>query len=295
MSHHSKHLFCFGLGFSALVFARRMMALGWKVSGTIRPDSDKDQGKKERLESEGIVVHNFDRSVPLAEASTVLCDVTHILSSVPPGKEGDCVLQLHATEITACEKLEWVGYLSTTGVYGNRDGGVVFEDDPLSPSSPRSKQRAQAEKEWLALVDAHDIPVHIFRLAGIYGPGRNPLDSLKSGRVKQRIDKPGHIFSRIHVEDIANVLEASVNHPRAGRIYNVCDNAPEEPSKVTTYASQLLGIDPPPLVSFDDAEMSPMAKTFWLDNKRVDNSRIINELGVKLDYPDYQSGLKSLL
>jgi nucleoside-diphosphate-sugar epimerase len=295
MSHHSKHLFCFGLGFSALIFARRMMALGWKVSGTIRPDSDKDQGKRERLESEGIVVHNFDRSLPLAEVSTVLGDVTHILSSIPPGKEGDCVLQLHVAEIAKCKRLEWVGYLSTTGVSGNRDGGVVFEDDPLTPSSPRSEQRAQAEKEWLALVDPHDIPVHIFRLAGIYGPGRSPLDSLKSGKVKQRIDKPGHIFSRIHVEDIANVLEASVRQPRAGRIYNVCDSAPEEPSKVTTYASQLLGIDPPPLVSFDQAEMSPMAKTFWLDNKRVDNSRIITELGVKLDYPDYQSGLKSLL
>ncbi|WP_120498348.1 SDR family oxidoreductase [Kiloniella sp. EL199] len=295
MSHHSKHLFCFGLGFSALIFARRMMSLGWKVSGTIRPDSDKDKGKRERLESEGIVIHNFERSLPLADASTVLGDVTHILSSIPPGKEGDCVLQLHAAEITKSKNLEWIGYLSTTGVYGNRDGGVVFEDDPLDPSSPRSEQRAQAEKEWLALSEASDIPVHIFRLAGIYGPGRNPLVSLKSGKVKQRIDKPGHIFSRIHVEDIANVLEASVNSPRAGRIYNVCDNAPEEPSKVTTYASQLLGIDPPPLVSFDEAEMSPMAQTFWLDNKRVDNSRIVNELGVKLDYPDYQSGLKSLL
>lgn len=295
MSHYSKHLFCFGVGFSALVFARRMKALGWKVSGTIRPDSDKDLGKRKKLEKEGIKVHNFERSLPLADVSTVLGDVTHILSSIPPGKEGDCVLQLHATEIAQCKNLEWVGYLSTTGVYGNRDGGVVFEDDPLHPSSPRSEQRAEAEKEWLALVETHDIPVHIFRLAGIYGPGRSPLDSLKSGRVKQRIDKPGHIFSRIHVEDIANVLEASINQPRAGRIYNVCDNAPEEPSKVTTYASQLLGIDPPPLVAFGQAEMSPMARTFWLDNKRVDNSRIITELGVKLDYPDYQSGLKSLL
>ncbi|KLN62480.1 epimerase [Kiloniella spongiae] len=295
MSHDSKHLFCFGLGFSALTFARKMQAKGWKVSGTIRPDSQKDQGKRERLEAEGIVVHSFERTLPLIEASTVLGDVTHILSSVPPGKEGDCVLELHAAEIAKCKNLEWVGYLSTTGVYGNRDGGVVFEDDSLNPSSPRSEQRIQAEKEWLGLTEVHGIPVHVFRLAGIYGPGRSPLDSLKSGRVKQRIDKPGHIFSRIHVEDIANVLDASIKRPRAGRIYNVCDSAPEEPSKVTTYASRLLGIDPPPLVAFDQAEMSPMARTFWLDNKRVDNSRIISELGVKLDYPDYQSGLKSLL
>ena len=295
MSHYSKHLFCFGLGFSALVFARRMKALGWKVSGTIRPDSDKDLGKRKILEKEGINVHNFERSLPLADVSAVLGDVTHILSSIPPGKEGDCVLQLHAAEIAQCKNLEWAGYLSTTGVYGNRDGGVVFEDDLLAPSSPRSEQRAEAEKQWLALAEAHDIPVHIFRLAGIYGPGRSPLDSLKSGKVKQRIDKPGHIFSRIHVEDIATVLEASVHKPRAGRIYNVCDNAPEEPSKVTTYACELLGISPPPLVAFDQAEMSPMARTFWLDNKRVDNRRIITELGVKLAYPDYQSGLKSLL
>ncbi len=295
MSQNSNHLFCFGLGYSALVFARRLQAQGWKVSGTVRPDADKDRGKVDQLQAEGITVYAFDRDVPLTDTASALAGVTHILTSVPPGKEGDCVLDMHASDIADCKSLKWLGYLSTTGVYGNRDGGLVHEDDDLKPSSPRSQQRALAEKGWLGLFKDRGVPVHIFRLAGIYGPGRSPLDALRSGRVKQRVSKPGHIFSRIHVEDIANVLEASLAQPNPGRVYNVCDNAPEEPWKVTTRASELLGISPPPLVDFDAADMSPMARTFWLDNKRVNNSRILGELGVKLSYPDYESGLKSLI
>ncbi|MFD2204545.1 SDR family oxidoreductase [Kiloniella antarctica] len=295
MSQNSNHLFCFGLGYSALVLARRLKAQGWTVSGTVRPDTEKDHGKREALQAENFHVYDFDRDVPLVNPGEILKDVTHVITSVPPGKEGDVVLDHHAADIVACNNLKWLGYLSTTGVYGNRDGALVHEDDKLNPSSVRSTQRALAEKRWQVLWEKFDIPVQVFRLAGIYGPGRSPLDALRSGRVKQRISKPGHIFSRIHVEDIANVLIASMTKPNPGRIYNVCDNAPEEPWKVTTLASQLLGIIPPPLVPFAEAEMSAMARTFWLDNKRVDNSRILKELDVELAYPDYETGLKSLL
>ncbi len=295
MSQNSNHLFCFGLGYSALVFARRLKALGWTISGTVRPDTEKDHGKMEALQAEGFMIYPFDRGSPITNPNQALRGVTHIVTSVPPGKEGDAVLDHHTADIAACDSLKWLGYLSTTGVYGNRDGGLVREDDELNPSSARSEQRALAEQRWLDFFVSSQVPVHVFRLAGIYGPGRSPLDSLRSGRVKQRIQKPGHIFSRIHVEDIANVLLASVEKPNPGRVYNVCDNAPEEPWRVTTFASKLLGIDPPPLVSFEEADMSPMARTFWLDNKRVDNKRIIRELGVELSYPDYETGLKSLL
>ncbi|WP_419903019.1 SDR family oxidoreductase [Kiloniella sp.] len=295
MTQISNHLFCFGLGYSALVFARRLKAQGWIVSGTVRPDTEKDRGKMEALQAEGFRIYPFDRGSPLVNPGAALEGVTHIVTSVPPGKEGDAVLDHHAADIAACGSLNWLSYLSTTGVYGNRDGGLVREEDELNPSSPRSEQRAFAERRWLDLFEDSQVPVHIFRLAGIYGPSRSPLDSLRSGRVKQRIQKPGHIFSRIHVEDIANVLMASLEKPNPGRIYNVCDNAPEEPWRVTTFASELLGVDPPPLVSFEEADMSPMARTFWLDNKRVDNQRITQELGVELRYPDYQAGLKSLL
>ncbi|WP_020590795.1 SDR family oxidoreductase [Kiloniella laminariae] len=295
MTETNKHLFCFGLGYSALVFARRLLARGWKVSGTVRPGADKDRGKIDSLQAEGITVWPFDREAVISNVDKALEGVTHILTSVPPDAEGDTVFDHHATDILACKSLSWFGYLSTTGVYGNRDGGLVHEEDSLHPSSTRSQRRAKAELQWQQLFHDENLPLQIFRLAGIYGPGRSPLEGLRSGRVKQRINKPGHIFSRIHVEDIANVLEASLEKPDPGRIYNVCDNVPEEPWRVTTRACELIGITPPPLVAFEEAEMTPMARSFWLDNKRVDNSRILHELGVVLQYPDYETGLQSLL
>ncbi|WP_343564138.1 SDR family oxidoreductase [Kiloniella sp. b19] len=291
----SNKLFCFGYGYSALELAKRLRERGWAISGTIRPSSEGAGEKAGRLRALGYEVHFLDHATALDDPAEILGDVTHIVVSTPPGTEGDVALALHRTDIAAMKKLQWLGYLSTTGVYGTRDGGTVTEEDPLHPSMPRSQARADAEAAWMQLRKDSSVPVHLFRLAGIYGPGRNVLRKIRAGKVEQRIDRPGQVFSRIHVEDIATVLEASIRKPRPGGIYNVCDDAPEEPSIVTEYACRLLGAPVPELVPFEQAEMSPMAQTFWNDNKRVDNSLIKTELGVELRYPDYQTGFQALL
>jgi len=192
--------------------------------------------------------------------------------------------------------LAWAGYLSTTGVYGDTGGDWVDETSPRNPTSARSRERVAAEDGWLALAGEHGIPAHVFRLAGIYGPGRSALDQVRAGRAK-RIAKPGHLFSRIHVDDIARVLKASMTQPRAGGVYNVCDDEPASAADVTLFACELLGVDPPPAIPFDEAakEMSEMALSFWRDNRRVSNRLIKDELGVALTYPDYRQGLRAVL
>ena len=286
--------FCFGYGYSAQFLAQRLRQAGWSVAGTVRPPV-RETDKVKDLRAQGDSVYFFDSATALDNPRAVLQEVTHVLVSIPPGPEGDLVLARHRDDLAKMKKLQWLGYLSTTGVYGTRDGGTVTEDDPLRPSLPRSRARAEAEAQWLQLWRDDGVPVHLFRLAGIYGPGRNIISRLRAGQVVQRIDRPGQVFSRIHVADIATVLLASVARPRAGGIYNVCDDAPEEPSVVTAYACQLLGLPLPPLVSFADAKLSPMARSFWQDNKRVDNRRLRDELGVVLAYPNYQAGLQALL
>jgi nucleoside-diphosphate-sugar epimerase len=217
------------------------------------------------------------------------------LLSAPPDAAGDPVLASHANDLAAARP-SWLGYLSTTGVYGDRAGEWVDEQTPPAPQSERAMRRLAAEQAWLAWGRAHEMPVHIFRLAGIYGPGRNQLESLREGTAR-RIVKPGQVFSRIHVEDIANVLEASIAKPNAGAIYNVCDDEPAPPHEVIEYAAKLLNTTPPPLERFEDAarSMSEMALSFYADSKRVRNERIKTELGVALGYPTYREGLMALL
>jgi nucleoside-diphosphate-sugar epimerase len=285
------HLFCFGLGFSARALASRLIREGWIVSGTCRTPS-----AREELLAAGITAYLLDRGRPLDAAASTLAGVTDIVSSVPPDAAGDSVLDQHAQDIAACEGLRWVGYLSTTGVYGDTGGAVVAEDAALRPTSGRSRNRVAAERAWLDLHRTKGVPVHIFRLAGIYGPGRSAIDQVRAGQAR-RIDQPGHLFSRIHVSDVANVLRASMARPDPGRIYNVCDDMPASPADVTAFACTLLGVEPPPLVPLDDvrAEMSAMALSFWRDNRRVDNGRIKREIGVVLNYPDYRSGLQAIV
>ncbi len=293
----SPHFFCFGLGYSAMVLAERLIRRGWRVSGTVRSAE-----KKRQLESRlGIKVHLFDRGLPLACAQELLSDVGAILSSVPPDAEGDPVLDHHGEDIAACGGLNWLGYLSTTGVYGDHAGAWVNETSNRRPTSERSQRRVQAEDAWLALSDAwlalskaKTLPIHIFRLAGIYGPGRSILDSIRAGQAK-RIDKPGQVFGRVHVDDIATVIEASLAHPHPGAIYNVSDDEPAAPEAVVAYGCRLLGRTPPPLVPIEAANLSPMAATFYRDNKRVSNARIKTELGVRLRYPNYRVGLEAVL
>ncbi len=285
----SPRLFCFGLGYTARVLAARLMARGWRVAGTTRGEDE-----ARALAGAGCEVFLFDQGRPLADAGAALAGTTHLLSSVPPDNGGDPVISAHGADIAALGDLTWAGYLSTTGVYGDRDGGWVDEDAPLEPTGARGRKRVAAEAAWLALQRDHGVPVHLFRLAGIYGPGRNALATVKAGQAK-RIDKPGQVFSRIHVDDIATVLESSMARPNPGRAYNVCDDDPAPPAQVIAHACDLLGVQPPPLVPFDQAELSAMARSFYRDNKRVSNRRIKTELGVRLAYPGYKAGLAALL
>jgi len=281
-------LFIFGLGFSATHFAKQAIKKGWRVMGTCR--------KAEHVNAFsdlGIEVILFDGENPIPNIIESLKNVTHILHSIGPDKEtGDCVYNLHRTDLEKLDQLQWMGYLSTTGVYGNWEGALVDENHERCPGSARSCARKMAEDHWLSCA----LPVHLFRLAGIYGPGRNVFEQIKSGRAKM-ISKPGHVFSRIHIDDIAGVLWASIQKPNPKTAYNLCDDEACEPFKVIQAAYKMLGQTPPPVQSFEEASktMSPMALTFWQDNKRVDNSRIKLDLGYQLIHPGYVEGLTSIL
>ena len=280
------HLFCFGLGYTALALARALVKQDWRVTGTCRDASHADEARALGLE---IVI--FDRGHPVPDLEQRLAGATHLLSSVPPDERGDPVLDVHGTAIAkAAPNLQWIGYLSTTGVYGDRQGGWVDEFSALTPTGERGRRRLEAETAWLAL----PLPAHLFRLAGIYGPGRSALDTVRSGKAR-RVVKPGQVFSRIHRDDIVRVLLASIAHPNPGAAYNVCDDDAADPAEVITHACKLLNVTPPPEVPFAEAQLSPMARSFYDDNKRVRNDRIKQELGVVLKYPDYRAGLAALL
>ena len=275
-------LFCLGLGYTALALARRLQAEGWAVGGTCRePD------RAAALQATGI-----DAVAAPDEADGRIARATHLLSSIPPDATGDPALRQWGAALARHPGFDWVGYLSTTGVYGDRDGGWVDENSPLAPTGERGQRRLEAEAAWTALLPR--VPVHLFRLAGIYGPGRSALDTVRAGRA-QRVVKPAQVFSRVHVDDIAQVLAASIAHPRPGAVYNVCDDNPAPPDQVIAYACQLLGVAPPPEVPFEQADLSEMARSFYTDNKRVSNRLIKAELGVQLVYPDYRLGLRALL
>ena len=273
-------LFCFGLGYSADGLAARLRAAGWSVAGTTR-----SAAKRDALAARGIEAFAFDGSSPLPEGA--LAGATHVLVSSPPEASGDLVLSRHAADL---RHARWTGYLSTTGVYGDHAGAWVDESTPPAPQSPRSLWRAAAEAAWLA----SGLPVQVFRLAGIYGPGRSQFDDLRAGRAR-RIVKAGHLFSRIHVDDIAGVLEASILRPNPGAVYNVCDDEPAASADVVEFAASLLGIAPPPPIALEQAELSPMAASFWADNKRVRNDRMKRELEFSLLYPTYREGLRAVL
>lgn len=289
MTKTPPRLFCFGLGYTALALAETLLRDGWQVAGTCRGDE-----AAAALVSRGIEAHIFDRDRPLKNAPKVLAGTTHLLSSVPPDAVGDPVLDLHVEAIGAERGIEWAGYLSTTGVYGDHGGGWVDEEAPLTPNGDRGRRRVSAEAAWLDLYRRSGTPVHLFRLAGIYGPGRNALVTVKQGRAR-RVVKPGQVFSRIHRDDIVETLLASMRRPNPGAAYNVCDDEAAPPQDVIAFACNLLDVEPPPEVAFETADLSPMARSFYSDNKRVRNRRIKEELGVSLQWPTYREGLKALL
>ncbi|MHB1217699.1 MAG: SDR family oxidoreductase [Alphaproteobacteria bacterium] len=279
-------LFCFGFGYTAAALAGALREEGWSVAGTCR-----GAAKRDALAAQGIETHPFDRVRPLDPA--VLEGATCVLSSVPPDADGDPVADAHGADLARLEGLRWVGYLSTTGVYGDRKGGWVDEESVRDAASVRGQRRVAAEDAWLALHRDRGVPAHLFRLAGIYGPGRSALDAVRAGTAR-RIDKPGQVFSRIHVLDIVRTLRASIAHPAPGTEYNLADDLPAPPQDVVAYACALLGVAPPPLVPFEKANLSETARGFYAECKRVRNARIKTELGVTLAYPDYKAGLNSL-
>ncbi|MEM8630684.1 MAG: SDR family oxidoreductase [Pseudomonadota bacterium] len=282
----TKTLLSFGHGYSAQALARRLVPKGWRVIGTTRTGE-----KAARLASTGVEPLIW----PGSEPTEALAAATHLLISPAPTEAGDPVLNALDAELRrAASHIEWAGYLSTTGVYGDHGGGWVDEETPLAPSTKRGALRVMAETAWRDFADETGLPIHIFRLAGIYGPGRGPFAKVRAGTAR-RIVKEGQVFSRIHVEDIAAVLEASINQPHPGAAYNLCDDDPAPPQDVIAHAAELLGLPLPPEVNFETAEMTPMARSFYAESKRVRNDRIKDELGVRLMFPDYRTGLANLL
>lgn len=279
-------LLSFGHGYSAQALARRLLAKGWRVIGTTRSGE-----KAEAIRTTGAEAVVW----PVAKCGPLLDLATHILVSAGP-EAGDDPMLMHCAGALGArgDQFDWVGYLSTTGVYGDREGGQVDETSVCTPTTERGKWRLAAEREWLGTWHETGLPVHIFRLAGIYGPGRGPLAKMRAGTAR-RIVKPGQVFSRIHVEDIATVLEASIERPHPGAIYNVCDDEAAPPEDVIAHAAELLGLPVPPAEPFDTAEMTPMARSFYAESKRVSNARIKAELRVELAYPTYREGLAALL
>lgn len=285
-----QHVMCFGFGFSARALARLLKlkctvtVIYWRITGTSR----NDQGVAEIM-AQGFEALRFDAFDDLPD------DVTHVVSSVPPSDAGDPVLLRFGESLAKkAKQIEWCAYLSTTGVYGDHGGAWVDEETPLTPNTERGAKRVAAEAAWLDLHHRHGLPVHVFRLAGIYGPGRNVLENLKAGTAK-RVIKPGQVFSRIHVDDIAGVLLASMKNPRPGAAYNVADDKPCPPQDVVAYGAALLRITPPPEIPFSEAALSPMGASFFADSKRVRNAKVKRELGHVFKYPSYREGLKALL
>lgn len=286
-----KKLFCFGYGYTCDYLGHDLDTANedWILAGTTR-----DEKKRQDLIDRGIQAHIFDPTHPLADPQGILDGTTHLLISTPPDDGGDPAFAIHAHDILKIPTLEWVGYISTTGVYGDRKGDWVDETAAILPTNRRGQRRQKAEEEWLSLYKSDNLPVHIFRLAGIYGPGRSALDSIRAG-IARRIDKPGQAFSRIHVEDIVATLRASMANPDVGQIYNLADDLPSPSHEVIAYACELLGKPVPPLIPFEQADLAPMALSFYNDNKRIKNEKIKNKLGITLKYPTFKDGLRACL
>ncbi|HYD15196.1 MAG TPA: SDR family oxidoreductase [Hyphomicrobium sp.] len=282
-------LFCFGLGYSAEALARRVRPLGWHIAGTAR--TPEGVAHIRALGYDGVL---FDGQSPAPDVADALSTATHVLISAGPDEQGDATLRHHAEDIARASDLHWIGYLSTIGVYGNTDGQWIDETAPANPGSERSKRRYAAENDWLAFGRTHGKLVQIFRLGGIYGPGRSAIDDLRDGTAR-RIVKPGQVFNRIHVDDIAATLLAAADGRGSHDVYNVVDDEPTPSQDVICRAADMIGITPPPEISVAEANLSPMGRSFYAENRRIRNSRLHDDLGVTLAYPSYREGLAGIL
>ncbi len=278
-------LLSIGHGYSARALARELSAADWQIIGTVRSS---DKATEIAAEGASSIVW------PDESLADAFQDATHLLSSVAPNEDGDPILNKLADQIAKAPNLQWIGYLSTTAVYGDHQGGWVDETTPLTPATVRGQLRVSAETAWQAFAEKQGLSLHIFRLAGIYGPGRGPFAKVKNGTAR-RVIKADQVFSRIHVADIAQTLAASIAKPNPGAMYNVCDDLAAPPQDVIEYAANLLNMPVPPAQDWDNADMTPMARSFYAESKRVRNDLIKTELGVTLKYPTYKSGLLALL
>ncbi|MBR0963539.1 SDR family oxidoreductase [Bradyrhizobium diazoefficiens] len=272
-------LFILGLGYSARHFVRKFGGTFSHVAGTVRDPARRD-------DLSGLELHTF-AGEPTRETIRHVGNADVLLVSIPPGSAGDPAIAAFGEALATGRRK--VVYLSTIGVYGDHAGGWVDESTPPQATLDRTRLRLMTEQAWC---DTRHGDAAILRLAGIYGPGRNALATLRSGSAR-RIIKPGQVFNRIHVDDIANAIMAAIRH-QGGGTWNVCDDEPTPPQDVITYAAGLMGIAPPPEEAFETAEMSAMARSFYSGSARVSNARLKNELGVTLDYPTYRHGLDAL-
>ena len=280
----NNHLFCFGIGYVGSALAESLLQNGWSVSGTVRTEEN-----CRTLESKGFEVF-CDNGVITEPMLKALSQASHILVSVPPTKDGDVIFDSYHATLSTLSSVRWLGYLSSTVVYGDAEGAWVDEETPTNPNNPRGMRRVEAERQWAG----SGFDCHIFRISGIYGPERNPLLKVKSGSAKPVI-KDNHVFCRIHIDDIVATLMASMKNPKAGSIYNLADDEPAASHDVISYAAQLLNITQPIALPIEEAGLSPMALSFYDGCRRIKNEKIKQELGVKLKYQSYRQGLKSLV
>jgi nucleoside-diphosphate-sugar epimerase len=282
-------LFIFGLGYSAMHYVTTRAA-GKYVAGTVRTRDKAQQIDASHTNVEALV---FDTPAIDATIEQRLASATRLLISIPPSDSADLVLAHFAEAVASAPRLERIVYLSTIGVYGDAHGAWIDEDESTEPNSARNRARALAEQQWLTFGEGARKKVTILRLAGIYGPGRNALVNLREGKAR-RIIKPAHVFNRIHVEDIARAIEAVFGRDAPSGVFNVTDDEPAPPQDVIAYAAGLLGIEPPPEIPFESADLTPMTRSFYSSSKRVSNEKMKEKLGVTLAYPTYRDGLRQL-
>ncbi|WP_297112723.1 SDR family oxidoreductase [uncultured Devosia sp.] len=281
--------FFFGLGFSSINAAEALRQHGFdRISGTVRSPE-----KAAHLQARDIEAVVFDGTTPGAEVSRTLARSSHLVFSIAPGEDGDPVLRHHRNDLDAAPALQWLCYYSTVGVYGDFGGDWIDETAPLVPRNMRSDWRVLAEQAWRDYAAERGLPLCILRLAGIYGPGRSTFDKLRAGTAR-RIIKPGQVFNRIHVADIARVTALAAERRLAGT-FNLADDEPAPPQDVIAYAAGMIGMDIPPDMPFETAEMTPMQRSFYRDNKRVSNRSIKRALGIEMLYPNYRMGLTQIL
>lgn len=281
-------LFCFGLGYCAAELGRRLLTKGWAVSGTTA-----HAAKMPVLEAQGFKPYLFDGASSPADIADALASATHILLSIPPDAENDPALRCFGEAIAASPSVRWIGYFSTVGVYGDAQGSWVDEATEPNPGTERGQRRLKAERAWTDLAARSGKALVIYRLPGIYGPGRSAIDQLRAGTAR-RIFKPGQFTNRIHVADIATAVEASIELAPGTHIFNVTDDLPAPPQDVIAYGAELLGVPCPPATDPSDDAISPAARSFYIENKKVSNARMKAELGVELAYPTYLDGLKAI-